>query len=152
MAAVMVMVRPWLPVPPALLAVTVALEVPATVGVPDITPVVLLMVSPDGNPVAPKLVGELVAVMVYVKALPVTPPAVVGLVMTGAGVLMRTVLVCWAFEVPLAAWMVKPNVPAVVGVPFSTPDVALSASPGGRVPATRVQVTGVATVLVKVWV
>ena len=63
MAAVIVMVRPWLPVPLALLAVMVAGKVPATEGVPEITPVVVSTLSPDGNPVAPKLVGVLVAVI-----------------------------------------------------------------------------------------
>ena len=44
-----------------MLAVMVAGKVPAAEEAPEITPVVLLTVSPEGNPVAPKLVGELVA-------------------------------------------------------------------------------------------
>ena len=52
------------PVPPALVALSVTLEVPAAAGVPEITPVVVLMESPAGNPVALKLVGLLLAVIV----------------------------------------------------------------------------------------
>ena len=62
-AAVMVMVSAWVPVPPPLVAVMVALKVPVTDGVPLIKPVPVLMVSPVGNPLAPKLVGVLVAVI-----------------------------------------------------------------------------------------
>ena len=40
-------------VPPALVAEIVMLEVPAVVGVPEMTPVVVLMLSPAGRPVAP---------------------------------------------------------------------------------------------------
>ena len=135
-----------------MLAVMVALKVPATVGVPDITPVAVLTDSPDGNPVAPKLVGELVAVMVYVKALPVTPPAVVGLVITGASGAITMVLLCVALgSVPLAAWTVKLNDPDVVGVPLSVPLVPLSVSPGGTVPVAMLHVMGEVPVAVKVW-
>ena len=42
-----------LPVPPLLVALTVTVEVPAAVGVPEINPVPLFTVSPAGNPVAP---------------------------------------------------------------------------------------------------
>ncbi len=49
----MVIVKVALPVPPALLAEMVTLLVPVTVGVPLITPVLVLMLSPVGNPVAP---------------------------------------------------------------------------------------------------
>ena len=48
----------------ALVAVTVALKVPTEVGVPVTTPVPAVTVSPGGRPVALKLVGVLVAVMV----------------------------------------------------------------------------------------
>jgi len=47
-----------------LLAVMVTLDVPAVVGVPEITPVLVLTVSPAGRPIALKLVGLLVAVIV----------------------------------------------------------------------------------------
>jgi hypothetical protein len=52
------------PVPPAFVALIVTLEVPATVGVPEIKPVDALTDNPAGNPRALKLVGEFVAVIV----------------------------------------------------------------------------------------
>ena len=51
------------PVPPALVALMVTLEVPAAVGVPEINPVVVLTLKPAGSPVALKLVGLLLAVI-----------------------------------------------------------------------------------------
>ena len=59
----MVRVREALPVPVAFVAVRVMVDVPATVGVPEIRPVAVLADRPVGRPVAPKLVGELVAVI-----------------------------------------------------------------------------------------
>ena len=55
--------RMELPVPPELEAVRVTVEVPAVEGVPEISPVLVLTERPEGNPVAPKLVGELVPVI-----------------------------------------------------------------------------------------
>ena len=52
-----------LPVPPALLALIVTLYVPAVVGVPEISPLVVFTVKPAGSPVALKLVGLFVAVI-----------------------------------------------------------------------------------------
>src|SRR5215471_10052013 len=52
------------PVPSAFAALNATLNVPATVGVPEMTPVVGLTESPAGNPVALKLVGLLLAAMV----------------------------------------------------------------------------------------
>jgi hypothetical protein len=61
---VMVSVRVAVPVPTLLVALSVTVDVPPVpVGVPEITPVVVLTDKPAGNPVAPKLVGELVAVI-----------------------------------------------------------------------------------------
>jgi hypothetical protein len=42
-----------LPVPPLLVALSVTVDVPDTVGVPETNPLVLLTDSPAGNPVAP---------------------------------------------------------------------------------------------------
>jgi hypothetical protein len=58
-----VSVRVALPVPALLVALRVTVEAPADVGVPAINPVAVLTDRPDGKPVAPKLVGELVAVI-----------------------------------------------------------------------------------------
>ena len=51
------------PAPPALVALIVTVEVPAAVGVPVIAPVYVFTLSPEGSPVAPKLVGLLLAVI-----------------------------------------------------------------------------------------
>jgi len=52
-AAAMFNVRLALPVPPLLLALSVTVDVPAAVGVPEINPVPLFTDKPAGNPVAP---------------------------------------------------------------------------------------------------
>ena len=59
----MVRVSVAFPVPPLLVALSVTVEVPAVVGVPEINPVAVLTETPAGRPVAPKLVGELEAVI-----------------------------------------------------------------------------------------
>ena len=59
--AVMVRVRRALPVPVALVAEMVTLEVPAAVGAPEMRPVEVLTLRPEGRPVAAKEVGVLLA-------------------------------------------------------------------------------------------
>jgi hypothetical protein len=62
-AGLIVMTSVALPVPPALVALIVTLDVPAVVGVPEINPVLVFTDKPPGNPVALKLVGLFVAVI-----------------------------------------------------------------------------------------
>ena len=57
-------VKSMLPVPLVFEALKVTVNVPDAAGVPEITPVVVLMLRPAGKPLALKLVGELMAVMV----------------------------------------------------------------------------------------
>ena len=52
-AELMVTVSVAVPVPPLLVALTVTVDVPAAVGVPEISPLVALTVRPAGNPDAP---------------------------------------------------------------------------------------------------
>jgi hypothetical protein len=59
----MVRVRVAVPVPIAFVAFRVTVEIPVALGVPEITPVAVLTDNPAGNPVAPKLVGVLEAVI-----------------------------------------------------------------------------------------
>jgi hypothetical protein len=59
----MVSVRVAFPVPALLVALSVTVDVPGAVGVPEIKPVPVFTVKPAGNPVAPKLVGVFVAVI-----------------------------------------------------------------------------------------
>jgi hypothetical protein len=61
--ALIVMLKVLVPVPPALIAFKVTLVVAAVVGVPEMRPVVVLMVSPAGSPVALKEVGLFEAVI-----------------------------------------------------------------------------------------
>jgi hypothetical protein len=61
-AALRVITRMEVPVPVELVAVRVTLKVPAaTLGVPEMRPVPVLIESPPGRPVALKVVGELSA-------------------------------------------------------------------------------------------
>ena len=53
-----------IPVPPPLMAEMVTDLVPAAVGVPEMSPLVVFTLRPAGRPVAAKLVGVLLAVMV----------------------------------------------------------------------------------------
>ena len=52
------------PVPLAFVALIVTLDVPAVVGVPEMIPVAVLTLRPAGNPLALKLAGLFVAVIV----------------------------------------------------------------------------------------
>ena len=51
------------PVPPRFDALTPTVKVPEVVGVPEIRPLPALNPRPDGNPLAPQLVGLLLAVI-----------------------------------------------------------------------------------------
>jgi hypothetical protein len=51
------------PVPAELVALSVTLKLPDTVGVPEMRPVPVFTESPEGKPVALKLVGVLLAVI-----------------------------------------------------------------------------------------
>jgi hypothetical protein len=51
------------PVPALFVALSVIVETPPAVGVPEIKPVAVFTVRPAGRPVAPKLVGVLLAVI-----------------------------------------------------------------------------------------
>ena len=63
-AALSVMTRVAVPVPVELVAERVTLKVPAaTLGVPEMRPLVVLMERPPGRPVAVKEVGELLALI-----------------------------------------------------------------------------------------
>jgi hypothetical protein len=131
-AAAIVSVRVALPVPPPFFAVSVTVEVPDAVGVPEINPLVLLTDNPPGNPVAPKLVGVFVAVIWYENAVPTVPLAVVALVITGAATAIVSVNVALPVPLPFVALNVTVEVPAAVGVPEINPLVLLTDNPPGN--------------------
>jgi hypothetical protein len=141
-AGLITMLKPWVALGKVLLAaVIVPLNVPAAVGVPEITPAVL-MANPVGRPVAVKVIGAVpVAVTVKLYAVPTVPVAVGGALVivgaTGAGLI--TMLKPWVAlgKVPFAAVIVPLNVPTAVGVPEITPAV-LIANPVGRPVAVKV--------------
>ena len=130
----MVKVTILLPVSrPALVAVTVELYVPSEVGVPEMTPVLVLTLSPGGKPEAPKLVGELVAAMVYIViSTLVAPPAVAALVITGAVEEMVMATTKVPKPVALVAVIVVLVAPSTAGVPEITPVLVFSNSPAGN--------------------
>ena len=59
------------------------MALPAAEGVPLMTPLVALTVSPLGRPVALNVRGKWVAAILYVNAVPCLAAAVTALVMTG---------------------------------------------------------------------
>jgi len=61
--AMTVSVSVFVPVPALFVALRVMVERPPLLGVPEISPVVVLTVRPEGRPVAPKLVGLFAAVI-----------------------------------------------------------------------------------------
>jgi len=63
----------------------VMLNVPTTVGVPEIKPVDVFTVKPAGNGAAPHVLIAWSAVIWYENGTPVVPQAVVGLVILGLG-------------------------------------------------------------------
>jgi hypothetical protein len=81
--AFVVTVRVAVPAPVVLLALSVTGVVPVELRVPEINPVAVLIDNPAGKPVAPKLVGLLVAVIWYVSELPTVPLTEFGLVIAG---------------------------------------------------------------------
>jgi hypothetical protein len=62
-AGLIVNVNVALPVPVTFVALNVTVDVAAVSGVPEITPVAVLIDRPEGNPVALKLAGLLAAVI-----------------------------------------------------------------------------------------
>ena len=87
----MVIASVAVPVPILFVAKRVTVVVPMAVMVPEMRPVVVSTESPAGNPAALKLVGPLVAMILYAKATPVVPVVVRALVITGAaGLIVST--------------------------------------------------------------
>jgi hypothetical protein len=106
---------------------------PATVGVPLMAPVDAFTLRPGGRPVAPKLVGEPSAVMVYVKATPLVAVTANELVIVGLPVVDWIAMVRFALPVPpaLEADRETEVEPEAVGVPLITPVAVLIDNPAG---------------------
>ena len=78
-----VRLRVAVPTYPRFVALRATEEPPAALGVPVMAPEPVLTLNPAGRPVALKLVGLFVAVILYVYAVPLMPLSVKVLVMTG---------------------------------------------------------------------
>jgi hypothetical protein len=134
-AAIVIFTVTALLVPVAFVAVSTTLVIPAAVGVPVMAPVDELRTRPAGSGLAVKLVGEPVAVMVYVvNTVPTVPGAVVALVMTGAMPAAAIVMVTVAgLLVPIAFVAVSETTvaAAAVGVPVMAPVDELRTRPAG---------------------
>lgn len=132
---------------PASVAVTVKLVVPATVGVPSITPVPLCKVSPGGSvPVVTLQPTGAVPpldcnVALYPLLIATAGKVVVMIVNCGGAITMLNAFVAVnAGVLASATCTVKFAVPTAVGVPEITPP--LSASPAGKDPALILHVNG----------
>jgi hypothetical protein len=98
-------------------------------------PVVVLIDTPVGRPVAAKEVGEFVAVIAYVNDVPAVAVAVAALVITGGGGLTVSVSVAVPAPPALAAETITEAMVASVGTPVIAPVVAFTARPEGRLVA-----------------
>lgn len=124
-------------VPAELDAVKVTDDVPGVVGVPEISPVAVLIDNPVGKPVAPKTVGLLEAVIWYENELPTVPFAVLELVITGTTAFAVTVSVAVPAPVVLLALNVTGIVPVELRVPEINPVAVLMDNPPGKPDAPK---------------
>lgn len=79
---------------------------------------------------AVKLVGLLDARMRWVNGTPMVPLTVLGLVIEGAFAAILSVKFWVEDPLALVAWNLRLKVPARVGTPVTSPEVALIVSPG----------------------
>ena len=115
------------------------MKVPTLVGLPEINPVLAFNFSPVGNRMAPKEVGEPLAVIWWETLAPrFTDTAPRSLVITspvgGGGATGFTVILRLAEPVPAEfdAEIDDVKVPAVLGVPEITPVEVLTDNPEGK--------------------
>src|SRR5580704_10474072 len=120
-----------------LVAVMVIGKLPLWVGVPESTPAAVNVTPVGRGPVSLKVgAGLPVAVTVKLPAVPWVKVALLPEVMVGGAFTVRVKLWVAFGETPLVAVMVIGKTPPWVGVPESTPVVALSVTPAGRAPVS----------------
>jgi hypothetical protein len=133
--------------PASFVALTVNVEVPAAVGVPEITPVSVFSVNPSGSVPLSRLhvIGVSPdAMIVWLYAASTVPPGNAAVVIvgdTGAGLIVM-LNCCVSFPAPFVALTVNVEIPAAVGVPEITPVSAFSVSPSGSAPLSILHVMG----------
>src|SRR4030067_826349 len=133
--------------PLASVALTVKFEVPAAVGVPLISPVVLLRLSPAGS--APTVTAHVIGALpplpasVWLYARFTVPSESDTVVITGYALTMIDKTLVAVALLSSVTCTVKIDIPAVVGVPLISPVALLSVTPTGSVPTVTVHVYGV---------
>jgi hypothetical protein len=140
--------------PAVLLAFTVKVAVPALVGVPEITPVVA-RVKPVGNVPLSRLheigvspdAASTCLYAIYKVPFDNVPVVIIGATGATAIVMDNDFVSC---PLRLLAFMVKVDVPTVVGVPEIAP-FAAKLKPAGNVPLSRLHVMGMSPVASSVW-
>jgi hypothetical protein len=137
--------------PTELAALTVKVDVPFTIGVPEITPVVGARLNPTGNAPLSRLhvMGVVpVAVSVCLYVLSSSPPGNVAMVIvgaTGGAIVMEN---CFVLYPPVfVALTVNVDVPSAVGLPEIAP-LPARLKPSGNAPLSRLHVMGVVPVAV----
>ena len=149
------MLKELVSLPTPFVALTVKVDVPAAVGVPEITPAGL-SVKPAGKLPAETsqvIVASPVAASVALYALPSVALDKAVVVIVGAvPIVGSTVMLKLAVSLPpvFVALTVKLYVPIAVGVPEITP-AGLSVKPTGKLPAVISQVIGAVPVAASVW-
>jgi hypothetical protein len=143
----------FVPLPFALVALTVKVNVPPVVGVPDITPVLALSVKLLGNaPSTLHVIGvSPVAASVWLYPVPPNPFGNDAVVMVGApegAIVIESDCVPSPFA--LVAFTVKLNVFTAAGVPDITP-AEESDKPLGNEPVSMLHVMGVSPAAASVW-
>jgi hypothetical protein len=144
-ATFMIMDNDFVSLPALLVALTVKLNVPAAVGVPEIIPVVESAKPVGRLPLdIDHVMGAVpVAVSGWLYDVPTVPLGNVVVVMTGATAEVPIVIDNAFVSLPalLVAFTVKLNVPIAVGVPEIVPP-EYSVSPFGRLPLANDHVKG----------
>jgi hypothetical protein len=127
------MVRVAEPVPAEFVASIVTALTPSTVGVPEITPVLIFTDKPKGRFAAAYVVGLLEALMVYENGTLTVAAAVNVPPITGATTAEAIVITSCSVSVPPAfvAPIVTFAVPDAAGVPVMAPVVVLIDRPVG---------------------
>jgi hypothetical protein len=143
----------FVPFPAALAALTVKVNVPAAVGVPDITPAPESVKPPGNEPLSLLHVmgASPVASSVRLYAVPTVPLGNDAVVTVGepvGAIVIESSFVSFPFA--LVALTVKVDVPSASGVPDITPATE-SVKPPGKSPLSTLHVMGASPVASSVW-
>jgi len=149
----MAMLRAFVTFPTEFVALTLKLNVPPTVGVPEITPVDVSKTKPVGN--LPLEIDHVIGIVpsaasVWLYDCPIMPPGKDAVVIVG-GAVMTMLRLLVVFPAEFVAITVKLNVPIAVGTPVIAPVVSFKIRPAGSAPFAIDQVIGVVPVALSLW-